>query len=304
MTDARKNPDLISMTGFARVEGRTPDGTAWVWDLRSVNGKSLDVRFRLPQGCESLEKPLRDRIGSGLARGSVNIGLALTRSARAAGLGINAAWLDTLIAAAAETLARHPGTVAPPSFDGLLQVKGVVETAEAPADDSAEAALHGLLLADFDRAIAALGRARADEGGRIAKVIVEQVDTIERLVSLAEAAEAARPEGRRERLNRMVAELLDTTTLPEDRIAQELALLATRYDIREELDRLGSHIAAARALFAEGQGIGRKFDFLCQEFNREANTLCSKSSDATLTGIGLELKTVIDRLREQIQNIE
>lgn len=304
MTDATKTPDLISMTGFARVEGRSPDGTAWVWDLRSVNGKSLDVRFRLPQGCESLEKPLRDRVGASLVRGSVNIGLSLARAARLSGLGINAAWLETLIAAAAETLARHPGTVAPPSFDGLLQVKGVVETAEAPADDSSEAALHGLILADFDRALAALAEARADEGQRIAKVVVEQVDTIERLVKAAEAAEAARPEARKDRLARMIGELLETTTLPEDRIAQELALLVTRYDIREELDRLASHIAAARDLFAEGQGIGRKFDFLCQEFNREANTLCSKSADATLTGIGLELKTVIDRLREQIQNIE
>ncbi len=304
MTDATKIPELISMTGFARVEGRAPDGTAWVWDLRSVNGKSLDVRFRLPQGCESLEKPLRERIGSSLIRGSVNIGLALNRAAKATGLGINAAWLDTLIAAAAETLARHPGSVAPPTFDGLLQVKGVVETAEAPADDSAEAALQALVLADFDRAVAALAAARAEEGQRIAKVIVEQVDTIARLVAQAETAEAARPEARKERLNRMVAELLDAAPLPEERIAQELALLVTRYDIREELDRLDSHVAAARSLFAEGQGIGRKFDFLCQEFNREANTLCSKSSDAVLTGIGLELKTVIDRLREQIQNIE
>ena len=304
MTDATKNPDLVSMTGFARVEGRAPDGTTWVWDLRSVNGKSLDVRFRLPQGCEFLEKPLRDRVGASLIRGSVNIGLSLTRAARQSGLAINAEWLETLLEAAAETLARHPGTLAPPTFDGLLQVKGVVETAEAPADDTAEAALHGLLLADFDRAIAALAAARADEGARIAKVVVEQVDTIERLISEAEAAEAARPEARKDRLARMVGELLETTTLPEDRIAQELALLVTRYDIREEIDRLASHIVAARALLAEGQGIGRKFDFLCQEFNREANTLCSKSADATLTGIGLELKTVIDRLREQIQNIE
>lgn len=295
---------LVSMTGYARVEGRAEDGAAWVWDLRSVNGKSLDVRLRLPSGCEPLEKPLRDRLAQSLQRGSVSVSLSLARPVAAQGLAINKPWLETLIAAAAETCARHPGAVTPPRFDGLLQVKGVIDIAEAPPEDGVEAALHAQLLADFDRAAAALAAARAEEGARIGAVVADHIDTIARLVAAAEATDAARPEARKERLARQVAELLEAATLPEERIAQELALLVTRFDIREELDRLASHIAAARALIAEAVGIGRKFDFLCQEFNREANTLCSKSSDAALTAVGLELKTVIDRLREQIQNIE
>lgn len=295
---------LVSMTGYARVEGRADDGTAWVWDLRSVNGKSLDARLRLPPGCEPLEKPVRDRLAQSVQRGSVSVSLTLSRPAAAHGLAINRVWLETLIAAAAETCARHPGAVTPPAFDGLLQVKGVIDTAEAPPEEGAEAALHARLLADFDRAADALAAARAEEGARIGAVVAEHIDAVARLVAAAEATEAARPEARKDRLARQVAELLDATTLPEERIAQELALLVTRFDIREELDRLASHIVAARALLAEASGIGRKFDFLCQEFNREANTLCSKSSDAALTAVGLELKTVIDRLREQIQNIE
>lgn len=295
---------LVSMTGYARTEGRAEDGTAWVWDLRSVNGKSLDARLRLPPGCEPLEKPLRERLALVAQRGSISVSLTLARPAAANGLSINRDWLETLIRSAAETLARHPGAVAPPSFDGLLQVKGVIETAEAPPENGAEAALHALLLADFETAAQALAAARAEEGARLAAVVTEHIDTIARLVAAAAASDAARPDARKERFGRAVAELLEATTLPEDRIAQELALLFTRFDVREELDRLASHIVAARALLAEATGIGRKFDFLCQEFNREANTLCSKSADAALTAIGLELKTVIDRLREQIQNIE
>ncbi len=295
---------LVSMTGFARVEGRAEDGTAWVWDLRSVNGKSLDVRLRMPPGLEVLEKPVRERLAAAAARGSVNVSLSVVRPAAAQGLAINQAWLETLIRTGAEVCARHPGAVTPPGFDGLLQVKGVIEASEAAAQDGDAAALQAALLAEFDRAVAELKTARAEEGARIGAVVIDHIDAIERLVAEAEACDAARPEARKERLNRLVADLLETTTLPEDRITQELALLVTRFDVREELDRLASHIAAARVLIAEARGIGRKFDFLCQEFNREANTLCSKSSDAALTAVGLELKTVIDRLREQIQNIE
>lgn len=295
---------LVSMTGYARIEGRADDGTAWVWDLRSVNGKSLDARLRLPPGCEALEKPVRERLAQAAQRGSVSISLSLARPVAASGLSINRAWLETLIQSAAETLAGHPGAVAPPSFDGLLQVKGVIETAEAPPEDGAEAVLHARLLADFDSAASALAAARAEEGARLAAVVADHIDTIAGLVDAAAACEAARADTRKARLARAVADLLETTTLPEDRLTQELALLVTRFDVREELDRLASHIAAARALLAEASGIGRKFDFLCQEFNREANTLCSKSADAALTAVGLELKTVIDRLREQIQNIE
>jgi len=293
------------MTGFARVEGRdAATGTEWVWDLRSVNGKGLDARFRLPSGFEPMEKPLRDALAQALSRGSVSISLSVTRAAAASGLSINTAWLETLIAASAEVRARFPGQVEPPAFDGLLQVKGVVETAEPPADTTAEAALQGLLLADFSRAVAALSAARADEGARIAAVVTEHVDAIAGMIARAETTASARTDTRKERLARQLAELLDAAEMPEERLAQELALLITRFDVREELDRLASHIAAARALLAQGQGIGRKFDFLCQEFNREANTLCSKSADAELTAIGLDLKTTIDRLREQIQNIE
>ncbi len=295
-----------SMTGFARTEGRdAARGVAWVWDLRSVNGKGLDVRCRLPGGLETLEKPVRDRLAAAFSRGSVNVSLSLSRDAGETGLRVNRAWLESLIAASAEICAAHPGAVRAPSFDGLLQVKGVVESADLSAETAAgDAELNALLLADFDRAVAALAQSRAEEGGRIAAVIAGQVDEIEILVGRAQTAAAARPEAQKAKLRRLIAELLETAEMPEDRLAQEMALIVTRYDVREELDRLVSHIVAARALLAQGTGIGRKFDFLCQEFNREANTLCSKSSDAELTAVGLELKTVIDRLREQIQNIE
>jgi uncharacterized protein (TIGR00255 family) len=296
-----------SMTGYARAEGRdAAKGVAWVWDLRSVNGKGLDLRCRLPGGYEPLEKPLRDRLSAAFSRGSISVSLSLVRDAAAIGLRLNQAWLDVLIDAAAETIFRHPGAVLPPAFDGLLQVKGVVESADLPDPASAaeEEALAAALLADFDRAVAALAQSRAEEGERIAAVVAAQVDEIETLVGRAQDCAAARPEAQKAKLHRLVAELLETAEMPEDRLAQELALIVTRIDVREELDRLGSHIVAARTLLAQGVGIGRKFDFLCQEFNREANTLCSKSSDAELTSVGLALKTVIDRLREQIQNIE
>ncbi|MGE4527730.1 MAG: YicC/YloC family endoribonuclease, partial [Rhodospirillaceae bacterium] len=207
---------LHSMTGFARIDGRDAEtGAEWVWDLRSVNGKGLDARFRLPAGFEPLEKPLRDALAAALSRGSVSIALTVARPAAAAGLALNTAWLETLIAASAEVRARFPGQVEPPAFDGLLQVKGVVETAETPSDETAEAALHAQLLADFSRAVAALAAARAEEGARIAAVVSEHVDVIADLVARAENTASARADTRKERLSRAVAELLDAADLPE-----------------------------------------------------------------------------------------
>ncbi len=241
-----------SMTGYARAEGRdAASGVAWIWDLRSVNGKGLDLRCRLPGGFEALEKPLRDKLAAAFSRGSINASLNLDRAAAEAGLRINRAWLDTLIAAAAEACAAHPGAVLPPRFDGLLQVKGVVENADLSALAAAEEeALAAPILADLDRAVAALAEARAEEGARIAQVIAAQVAEIADLVGRAKDSAAARLETQKERLARLLGEVLETADLPEDRLAQELALIATRTDVREELDRLDGHIVAARALLA------------------------------------------------------
>ena len=291
------------MTGYARTEGRD-ETQAWVWDLRSVNGKGLDVRCRLPAGFETLDRPVRERLAKAFSRGSVNVGLTVSRAAGAgAGLAIDRAWLDALIALAEDAARAHPG-LRPTSVGELIQVRGVAEPADAPAGDEETAARDASILAGFDAAVAALAAARRAEGSRIAEVVAALVEEIAALVDAAAASAAAQPAALKDRLRRQVAELLEASALPEARIAAEAALLATRFDVREELDRLKSHIAAARNLLAQKGPVGRRFDFLCQEFNREANTLCSKSADAELTAVGLDLKTAIDRLREQIQNIE
>jgi len=304
---AVKSPNLFSMTGYARAEGRHADtGTEWVWDLRSVNGKGLDIRCRLPSGCEGLEKTVRDRLGAALVRGSINLTLTINRSATQQALRVNEDWLVKLIEASRQVCAQHGDAVDKPTFDGLLQVKGVIEASDpvSPCVED-EAALQALMLKDLDLAIAQLKEARQQEGERMAEVVTGLISGISALVRQAETNASVRDEALRDRLQRQVRDLLAAQSdVSGERLAQELAILATRYDIREELDRLKSHIQAAYDLLAQGTAIGRKFDFLCQEFNREANTLCSKASDAQLTAVGLELKTVIDRLREQIQNIE
>ncbi len=293
---------LASMTGFARVEGEA-EGLSWSWELKSVNGKSLDLRFRLPPGFEALELPLRALIGERVKRGSVSVTLAITRAAAGATLQVNRAVLDQVL-----RLVRELGQemeVAPPRIDGLLALRGVLESGEELPDPATRERREALLLAGNGKALDALANMRRAEGTRLGAVLGERVQEIATLVAAAEASAAAQPDAIRTRLKSLVAALTDAVpSIPEERLAQEAALLVARGDIREELDRLTAHIAATRELLAEGGAVGRRLDFLCQELNREANTLCSKSADVELTRIGLGLKAGIEQLREQVQNIE
>ncbi|MGE5203746.1 MAG: YicC/YloC family endoribonuclease [Acidobacteriota bacterium] len=293
---------IASMTGFARAEGEA-EGLAWAWEIKSVNSKSLDLRFRLPLGLDALELPLRTLLGERLKRGSIGVNLTLARAGGGTGLRVNRAALEQVLALARE-LAREIDA-APPSVDGLLALRGVLDGGEEELDAPARERREGALLASCRRAVDALGDMRRSEGARLGLVLWERLGDIAKLVAAAEASAAAQPEALRQRLRDMIAALVDAVpVIPEERLAQEAAILVARGDIREELDRLAAHIAAARELLAEGGAIGRRLDFLCQEFNREANTLCSKSADSELTRTGLALKAAIEQLREQVQNIE
>ena len=291
------------MTGFARAEGGDGD-LRWTWEVKSVNGRNLDMRVRVPTGFEVLEPAVRAAVPEKLKRGNVAVGLVLTRGQQPARVRINRELLDQVIALADEV--RQRLKTEPPRPDGLLAVRGVVELAEEEdlSEEKREARIQQMS-ADFTKALAALAQTRREEGARLAVIVGQQLNDIERFCTAAAASAAAQPAGLQARLKQQLDLLLGASpALPEDRLAQELALLITKADVREELDRLGVHIAAARKLLKEGGAVGRKFDFLCQEFNREANTLCSKSSDSDLTAIGLDLKSSIDQLREQVQNIE
>jgi uncharacterized protein (TIGR00255 family) len=292
---------LASMTGFARAEG-TIGGIAWIWELRSVNGRGLDLRFRLPPGWDSLEPALRNHAASRLRRGSVTANLTVRRE-REPHLVLDAAALEQALQFAIELGGRIPGS-APPQPEALLALPGVMRPATLD-QNGPDLELAPSLQAGFEQALTALGAARSAEGERLGIVLHRLLDEIDGLYAQARTEAADQPAQQRTRLMENLRALLrDSPGLPEERIAQEVALLATRSDIREELDRLASHIAAARGLIAEGTAIGRRFDFLVQEFNREANTLCSKSASAALTATGLRLKAAIEQLREQVQNIE
>ena len=290
------------MTGFARVEGH--DGAlSWVWEIKSVNAKSLDLRFRLPTGFDALELPLRASLNQKLRRGSVTINLTLAKAGGAGSMRVNREALAAVTALARELAAEIEA--APPRIDGLLALKGVLETAEEATDDATRERQLGLLTTSFERALASLQAMRLNEGGRLEAVLEARLAEIAGLVRSAEASAAAQPGAIKARLQELVAALVEAVpALPEERLAHEAALIIAKADIREELDRLLAHLEAARGLMAEGGSIGRRFDFLCQEFNREANTLCAKSADLALTRVGLALKAAIEQLREQVQNIE
>lgn len=294
---------ISSMTGFARAEGHDA-GFAWAWELKSVNAKSLDVRFRLPPGLEALELPLRASLGQKLRRGAVTAGLTITKGSGGGALRLNRDALAAVIALARELTAEIPNAE-PPRVDGLLALKGVIETAEEIQDDATRARQVALLTAGFERALNELAVMRAAEGRRLESVLTTRLEEIAALVREAERSAAAQPAAIKARLRELVMTLVEAVpALPEERLAHEAALVIAKADIREELDRLAAHLAAARGLMAESGAIGRRFDFLCQEFNREANTLCAKSADLELTRIGLALKASIEQLREQVQNIE
>lgn len=293
---------MASMTGFARTDGEQ-SGLHWIWELKSVNARGLEMRFRLPPGFDSLEPEARRRINEQLKRGSVSVGLQLRRSAAATALTVNENALNDLLNLVAK-YGDAPG-LRPASLDGLLRMPGVVEAADVLAGEDERAALDATILVSLDKVIAGLVTMRRQEGAALQAVLSEQLDQIAALVQTARALEAAQPEMLKKRFSDRVAEFMDSNaSLTPERLAQEVALLAAKADVREELDRLDGHIAAARKLLSAKDAMGRKLDFLAQEFNREANTLCSKSADMALTEVGLELKNIIGRLREQVQNIE
>lgn len=291
------------MTGFAREHGDNAF-CSWTWELKSVNGKARDVRCRLPSGCEGLEVPVREALAKAFGRGSFNVLLTVSWAGTLGGYRVNRDVLDQVIALVPEIQEKVPSAT-PPSIDGLLGLRGVIEAVESAVPEDDRESLNAELLKGLKSGVASLSAMRAEEGARMQAVLGGQLDEIERLHVAASALASTQPEAIRERLNRQVADLVDdTSALDAERLAQEAAIIMTKADIREELDRLVAHIAAARDYMAAKGPVGRKLDFLCQEFNREANTLCSKSWDKDLTGIGLDLKTVIDQFREQVQNIE
>lgn len=293
---------LKSMTGFARADG-VHEGVSWHWEIRSVNGRGLDVRMRVPPGYEALETPARDAVTKRLARGSVTLNLNAQRASGATMLRLNEAALDQVLKAAEHI--RHLTGCERPRPEGLLALKGVMEVVEAEDDESVIQARNALILQSLDAALGSLVAARAAEGERLAAVLSAQLDEIERLVALVEAAPGRATDAVKARIAEQVARLVEASSaLDPQRLAQEAVLAATRADVEEELKRLKAHIAAAREHLTEAGAVGRKLDFLAQEFNRESNTLCSKSNDVSLTAIGLELKTAVDQFREQVQNLE
>ena len=297
---------VASMTGYARAEGRDSQGS-WVWEGKSVNGRGLELRCKSAQGYDGLEVVAREAAAKRLKRGNVQLSLTVRTEAEQSQIRVNEALLGQLIAICDQWQSRS-GSVQPARMDGLLAIKGVLEPvveAEVGDVDSLRAARDGAMKESLEAMLDQLAAMRLVEGGRIAAVLNAQLDEIAALSAKAGNCAVLRPEAVRERLRAQVAQVLEAApTLAEDRIAQEVALIAVKADVREELDRLAAHVAAARELLGQGGAIGRKLDFLAQEFNREANTLCSKSSDVELTRVGLDLKAVIDQFKEQVQNIE
>ncbi|WP_239451552.1 YicC/YloC family endoribonuclease [Elioraea rosea] len=304
MPRAPLSPALASMTGFARDRGEA-NGISWVWEVKSVNGRGLDVRFRLPPGWDGVEPALKDAAQAKLKRGSISAGLSVRRDEQAARPMLDRAALEAALAIVAEVQALLPAAPPPPAT-ALLSLPGVMRAAsEEEPDEALLAARAAAVTESFARALAALESSRRAEGARIGAVLAAKLDEIEGLVASAEADAATQPEAIRDRLVTALRALADQSpALTEDRIAAEAALLASRADVREEIDRLHAHIAAARALMVEGTLVGRRLDFLTQEFNREANTLCSKAASRTLTATGLALKAAIEQFREQVQNLE
>ncbi len=295
---------LLSMTGFASGRG-SGAGYSWEWDVRSVNGKGLDLRLRVPDWIDGLEAALRARLGNAVSRGNVTLTLRVQADEQAGRLSVNetqlGAVLDALAQVEAEAMARGV-SLAPAGPGDILTVRGVLEAGAVEADTGA---LLAKIVPGLDPILEELLSMRAREGAALEALLNGHLDEIERLTEAADvAAEARRPETARALKEALARVVENTDGVDEARVAQELALLAVKNDVTEELGRLRAHIGAARALIAEGSPIGRKLDFLMQEFNREANTLCSKAQSGALTTIGLNLKSVIEQMREQVQNVE
>jgi uncharacterized protein (TIGR00255 family) len=293
---------LSSMTGFARGHG-VAGSYAWAWELKSVNAKGFDLKLRLPPGWDAIEVPVRNRAAEKLARGSVFASLTVDREGVAPVARVN----EPVLAAVLATLKGLSGKVdaAPPTLDGILALKGVIEVSDAEENEDERRAAETAITAGFVQALAGLGEMRRTEGAALGRILGERLSEIAALAARAEAAPGRKPEAIRARLAEQIATLMDSSQrFDADRLHQEAILIAAKADIREELDRLTAHVAQARKLLGDGGPIGRRLDFLAQELNRESNTLCAKANDVELTNIGLELKTVVEQFREQVQNLE
>ncbi|KQR73327.1 YicC/YloC family endoribonuclease [Rhizobium sp. Leaf341] len=293
---------LQSMTGFARREG-TSGRSRWAWELRSVNGKGLDVKLRLPGGLEALDADIRRRIAACFSRGNMQVGLSLNAGETQIQSTIN----QTALASVLSLRAQLSDVIdpAPLKLDTLLAIRGVIDFKEPEESEADKAARETAVLAGLDLALADLAAMRESEGAALEQVLIRQIDEMEALLATIEADPSRRPSAIADRLVQQIDLLTSqTAALDRDRLHAETALLAAKADVREEIDRLRAHIAAARTLLSKGGPIGRKLDFLCQEFNRETNTICSKSTSAAVTAAGVDLKVVIDQFREQVQNLE
>ena len=293
---------LSSMTGFARASG-VVGAYAWAWELKSVNAKGLELRLRLPPGWDAIEVPARSKASEALARGTVYANLTVNRAGAPPVVKVNEPVLAAVLATIREV--AHRIDAAPPSLDGILALKGVIEVSEPDEGEEERNAAEAAILKGFSTALAGLSDMRRREGEALQRVLASRLDEIGALSGRAEAAPGRRPDAIKARLAEQIGVLLNASErFDADRLHQEAILIAAKADVREELDRLLAHVAQARHLIDAGGAVGRRLDFLSQELNREANTLCAKSNDKELTNIGLELKTVVEQFREQVQNLE
>lgn len=294
---------LSSMTGFARRHGVSAS-YAWAWELKSVNAKGLDLKLRLPPGWDAVETAVRTVAAGKLSRGSVFANLSVSREGAAPAVRVN----EPVLAAVLATLKTLEGKVsgAPPTLDGILALKGVIEVTEAEETEDERRAAEAAVVAGFEAALGGLTDMRHHEGEALGRILDTRLTEIASLAARAEAAPGRKPEAIRTKLADQIAALMGVSgqRFDPDRLHQEAILIATKADIREELDRLAAHVAQSRKVLSGGGAVGRRLDFLAQEFNRESNTLCAKANDVELTNIGLELKAVVEQFREQVQNLE
>jgi uncharacterized protein (TIGR00255 family) len=293
---------LASMTGFARSHG-VSGAYNWGWEIKSVNGKGLDLRLRLPPGWDAVELAARNSVGKTLARGTVYATLTVDRVGVVPVVRVNEAVLEAVLSTIKSLAPRVEA--AQPRLDGILSLKGIIEVLEQDEREEDHRAAEQAIISGFQKTLAALADMRREEGETLRRVLTQRVGEIGTLAARADAAPGRQPDAIKARIAEQVAMLMDSSTrLDADRLHQEAILIASKADIREELDRLTSHVGQIKRLIEDGGPIGRRLDFLAQELNREANTLCSKSNDVELTNIGLELKTVVEQFREQVQNLE
>ncbi|MGZ5261919.1 MAG: YicC/YloC family endoribonuclease [Xanthobacteraceae bacterium] len=292
---------LSSMTGFARSHGVSGVYT-WHWEIKSVNSKGLDLRLRLPPGWDGIEPQVRSHASAAVSRGALQATLSVERTGVTPVVKINEPVLEAVL----ETIGRLAGRVDadPARLDGILAIRGVMEVADAEEHEDERHAAETAVTAGFDAALKSLAGMRNHEGEALGRILGTRLSEIAELAARADAAPGRKPEAIRQRLAEQISQLMEHGKFDADRLHQEALLMASKADIREELDRIVAHVAQARQLLAAGGAVGRRLDFLSQEFNRESNTLCAKSNDKDLTTIGLDLKAVVEQFREQVQNLE